>query len=51
MQETSDATRWKERNKAYMNPSIDLFEPERRDLKRPEVPEILLKVGEWDLLF
>lgn len=51
MQETSDATRFKERNKAYMNPSINLCEPERRDLKRPEVPEILLKVGEWDLLF
>lgn len=51
MQETSYATRWKERNKTYMSPYIDIFEPERRDLRRPKVPEILLKVGEWDLLF
>lgn len=46
MEEISDATKWKKRKKAYTNPSIDLFEPERRDLKRPEVPGILLIVGE-----
>lgn len=32
--------RWKKRKKAYMTSSIDLFELERRDLKRPEVPGI-----------
>ena len=34
-----------------MNASIDLRKPERRDLKRPEAPEILLTVSESDLLF
>lgn len=44
-------TRWKERNKSYMNPSIDLFKPERTNLKKPEVPEtLLIVVGESDLL-
>ena len=35
----------------YMNPFVDLCEPESRDLKKPEVPEMLLPVGESDLLF
>lgn len=34
-----------------MNFSTDLFEPERRDLTRPEVPGILLTVGKSNLLF
>ena len=37
--------------KAYMNPFPNLCEPERRDVRRPEIPEILLPVGESDLLF
>ena len=35
----------------YMNTFVDLCEPESRDLKKPEVPEMLLPVGESDLLF